>query len=161
MEKAAINLRDTLYQLQALREENTWDGIVRKRSIDYGRLVFPKKNVDLELAERVKAARKGCKAGLERKLKNFADDSAQVLADLAQSADGARGLAGLGAEDELCLLVVLNTASIQLIPSTIAAVRASQGAVSAFDITPAVWISSVLSVCAGLGAAAVLRRLWR
>ena len=73
----------------------------------------------------------------------------------------ARGLAWLGSEDELCLLVVLNTASIQLIPSTIAAVRASQGAVSAFDITPAVWISSVLSVCAGLGAAAVLRRLWR
>ena len=73
----------------------------------------------------------------------------------------ARGLAGLGAEDELCGLVVLNAAAIQLIPSTIAAVRASQGAVSAFDITPAVWISSVLSVCAGLGAAAVLRRLWR
>ena len=75
----------------------------------------------------------------------------------------AKGMAGLGAkaEDELCLLVVLNTASIQLIPSTIAAVRASQGAVSAFDITPAVWISSLVSVCAGLGAAAVLRRLWR
>ena len=75
----------------------------------------------------------------------------------------AKGMAGLGkkAEDELCLLVVLNTASIQLIPSTIAAVRASQGASSAFDITPAVWISSLISVCAGLGAAAVLRRLWR
>ena len=73
----------------------------------------------------------------------------------------AKGLAGLGAEDELCLLVVLNTASIQLIPSTIAAVRASQGAVSAFDITPAVWISSLISVCVGLGAAAVLRRVWR
>ena len=41
----------------------------------------------------------------------------------------AKGLAGLGAQDELCLLVVLNTASIQLIPSTIAAVRAAQGAV--------------------------------
>ena len=68
---------------------------MKKRSIDYGRLVFPKKNVDLELAERVKAARKGCKAGLERKLKNFAEDSAQVLADLAQSADGARGLTKL------------------------------------------------------------------
>lgn len=95
MEKAAINLRDTLYQLQALREENTWDGIVKKRTIDYGRLVFPKKNVDLELAERVKAARKSCKAGLERKLKNFAEDSALVLMDLAQSADGARGLAKL------------------------------------------------------------------
>ena len=75
----------------------------------------------------------------------------------------AKGMAGLGkkAEDELCLLVVLNTASIQLIPSAIAAVRASQGASSAFDITPAVWISSLISVCAGLGTAAVLRRLWR
>ena len=72
----------------------------------------------------------------------------------------ARGCGGV-ASDELCLLVVLNTASIQLIPSTIAAVRASSGASSAFDITPAVWISSLFSVCAGLGAAAVLRRLWR
>lgn len=33
--------------------------------------------------------------GLERKLKNFADDSEQVLLDLAQSALGARGLAKL------------------------------------------------------------------
>lgn len=95
MEKAVCNLRDTIYQLQALADEKTWDGIVKKRSIDYGRLVFPKKNVDQELAERVKAARKGCKTGLERKLKNFADDSAQILADLSQSASGARGLAEL------------------------------------------------------------------
>ena len=73
----------------------------------------------------------------------------------------AKGLARLGAQDELCLLVVLNTASIQLIPSTIAAIRAAQGAVSPFDITPAVWISSLISVCAGLGAAAGLRRVWR
>lgn len=72
----------------------------------------------------------------------------------------AKGLAGLGAQDELCLLVVLNTASIQLIPSTIAAVRAAQGAVSPFDITAAVWVSSLISLCAGLGAAAGLRRLW-
>ena len=74
----------------------------------------------------------------------------------------AKGMArlGEGAKDELCLLVVLNTASIQLIPSTIAAVRAAQGAVSPFDITAAVWVSSLISLCAGLGAAAGLRRLW-
>ena len=95
MEKAAVNLRDTLHQLQSLRAEETWDGIVKNRVIDYGRLVFPKKNVDQDLADHVKATRKGCKAGLERKLKNFSDDSAQVLADLAQSASGARGLAKL------------------------------------------------------------------
>ena len=95
MEKAAGNIRDTLYQLQALRMETTWDGIVRKRAIDYGRLVFPKKNADPDLTERVKAARNGCKKGLERKLKNFTGESRQVLADLAQSAAGARGLAEL------------------------------------------------------------------
>lgn len=75
----------------------------------------------------------------------------------------ARGMAALGerSRDELCLLVVINTASIQLIPSTIAAVRASAGAVSAFDIVPAVWISSAAALAVGLGTASLLRRLWR
>lgn len=73
----------------------------------------------------------------------------------------ARQSAAGKASGELCLLVVLNTASIQLLPSTIASVRAAAGAASAFDIMPAVWISSALSVGAGLTAAAVLRRLWR
>ena len=64
----------------------------------------------------------------------------------------AQGISRLGepAKDELCRLVVLNTASIQLIPSTIAAVRAANGAASAFDIMPAVWFSSVVSVAVGL-----------
>lgn len=73
----------------------------------------------------------------------------------------AQGMARLeGAGDELCLLVVINTASIQLLPTTIASVRAAAGAAAAFDILPAVWFSSLLSVCAGLSAAALLRRLW-
>lgn len=53
------------------------------------------------------------------------------------------------ATDELCRLIVLNTASIQLIPANVAAVRASLGASSPFDILPAVWITSLCS--AGLG----------
>ena len=65
------------------------------------------------------------------------------------------------ASDELCLLVVLNTASIQLIPATVAGVRAAAGAVSPFDILPAVWITSILSVAAGLTAARLLARVWR
>ena len=63
----------------------------------------------------------------------------------------ARGCGGV-ASDELCLLVVLNTASIQLIPATIASVRAAAGCKTPFDILPAVWLSSVLSVTAGLAA---------
>lgn len=65
------------------------------------------------------------------------------------------------ASDELCLLVVLNTASIQLLPATIASVRSAAGAESPFDILPAVWLSSVLSVAVGLTAAALMARLGR
>ena len=72
----------------------------------------------------------------------------------------ARGTGGV-ATDELCLLVVLNTASIQLIPATIAGVRAAGGAAAPFDILPAVWVASVLSVTAGLAAAKLFEWLGR
>ncbi len=71
-----------------------------------------------------------------------------------------RGCGGI-ASDELCLLVVLNTASIQLLPTTLAGVRASLGAADPFDILPCVWLVSLLSVLAGLLAAKVLARFWR
>lgn len=65
------------------------------------------------------------------------------------------------ASDELCRLIVLNTASIQLIPATVAAVRSSLGCQSPFDILPAVWITSLCSAGAGLLAARLLGRLWK
>ena len=73
----------------------------------------------------------------------------------------AHGLRRLDSKEELCLLVVLNTASIQLFPSTVGSLRAALGAEAPFDIVPAVWFSSACSLLAGLGAAALLRRLWR
>ena len=54
------------------------------------------------------------------------------------------------ASDDLCMLVVLNSASIQLIPATVAAVRAGTGAKAPFDILPAVWITSIITVTAGI-----------
>jgi len=72
----------------------------------------------------------------------------------------AEGCGGV-ASDELCRLVVLNTASIQLLPTTVAAVRSAQGCAASFDILPAVWLSSVLSVTAGLLAARGLQAVWR
>ena len=74
-----------------------------------------------------------------------------------------RMAAGCGgaASDELCRLVVLNTASIQLLPTTVAAVRSAHGCTAPLDILPAVWLSSVLSVAAGLLDARLLQRLWR
>lgn len=74
-----------------------------------------------------------------------------------------RMAAGCGgtASDELCVLVVLNTASIQLLPATIASLRTAMGCKTPFDILPAVWLSSVLSVAAGLAAAKLLARWGR
>ena len=72
----------------------------------------------------------------------------------------ARGTDGT-ADDELCRLVVLNTASLQLLPTTVAGVRAACGCQTPFDILPAVWLSSAISVTAGLLAARLLQRVWR
>mgnify|MGYP002588846277 CR=1 FL=1 len=72
----------------------------------------------------------------------------------------ARGTDGT-ADDELCRLVVLNTASLQLLPTTVAGVRAACGCRTPFDILPAVWLSSAISVTAGLLAARLLQRVWR
>ena len=65
------------------------------------------------------------------------------------------------ANDELCRLIVLNTASIQLIPATVAAIRAQLGAHSPFDILPAVWLTSIASAGMGLLAARFFGRLSR
>ena len=65
------------------------------------------------------------------------------------------------ASHELCRLVVLNTASIQLLPTPVAGVRAACGSAAPFDILPAVWLASILSVAAGLLASRLLQALWR
>ena len=65
------------------------------------------------------------------------------------------------ATDALCRLIVLNTASIQLIPSNVAAVRLSLGCGTPFDILPAVWITSFCSAGLGLLAAVLLGRVWK
>ena len=64
------------------------------------------------------------------------------------------------ATDELCRLIVLNTASIQLIPANVAAVRASLGCQAPFDILPAVWLSSIASAGLGVTAAWLLGKVW-
>jgi len=71
-----------------------------------------------------------------------------------------RMASGASASHELCRLVVLNTASIQLIPANVAAVRTSLGCSAPFDILPAVWVTSLCSASAGLLAAWLLGKVW-
>lgn len=64
------------------------------------------------------------------------------------------------ASDEMCRFIVLNTASIQLIPANVAAVRSSLGCATPFDILPAVWLTSLCSAGMGLLAAVLLGKVW-
>ena len=68
----------------------------------------------------------------------------------------ARRMAGQSsgiASDELCRLVVLNSCSLQLLPTTAASLRAANGATAPFDILGPVWLASAASIAAGLAAA--------
>lgn len=78
--------------------------------------------------------------------------------------EAARGMARRSpgvASDSLCMLVVCNTASIELIPTTVASLRAGAGCVTPFDILPAVWLASVISVTVGVAAAKLFSKVWR
>ena len=90
-QKVADNLSDALFQLQKLRDSQSWDEIVQRKNVDFGRLVFPKQ-FDEDAKEQIKSVRELCKKGLEKQTRAFENDSFQVLADLSASADALRGL---------------------------------------------------------------------
>ena len=65
------------------------------------------------------------------------------------------------ATDNMVTFVVLNTASFQLIPTTVALLRMKNGATAPFDILPAVWIASAVSVTTAVTCAKLLAPVWR
>ena len=95
MEKQAQLLHQTVAQLRYLQESATWDDVIQRKQIDYGRLVFSKKCPDLVLAEQIKSVRAACKKNLDKKLRLFSESSQQVMEDLQQIAPAVRGLIAL------------------------------------------------------------------
>ena len=69
---------------------------------------------------------------------------------------GLHGAKGETASDNMILLTVLNTASLQIIPATAAALRAAQGAARPMEILPCVWIVSAYSLAIAVGAAKLM-----
>jgi len=57
------------------------------------------------------------------------------------------------ASDEMCMFAVLNTASLQLIPSTMIVLRQTAGSANPFEIIPLVWIASLISITVGVVSA--------
>lgn len=62
------------------------------------------------------------------------------------------------ASNSMCLFVVINTASLTLIPTTVIALRASSGSLAPFSIIVPVWICSVISQIAGITIAKLLSK---
>ena len=52
--------------------------------------------------------------------------------------------------NEMAIFIVLNTASIQIIPTTVIAIRNSLGSVNPTSIIFPVWISTICSAIAGI-----------
>ena len=80
-----------------------------------------------------------------------------IRAAQQMAASGTPGVAS----NQLCRLIVLNTASIQLIPTSVAAVRLAAGCTTPFDILPAVWLTSLCSATLGLLSAWGMGKLWK
>ena len=95
LEKAAANINETLQSLRELRASTTWDEIVARKEIPFSRYPTIRKCDDLDVKDRIKAARDACKDDLPGKLKAFADPSGTVLEDLAQASAGTRGIIAL------------------------------------------------------------------
>lgn len=60
--------------------------------------------------------------------------------------------------DSMAMFIVLNTASLQLIPTTVIAVRASMGSVNAAQIILPVWIVTLVADTAGIIASKLLMK---
>lgn len=115
------------------------------------RPLFGKAAVDREAMEAVSANVAANLLGLS----NAATPLGLRAADRLYTLEGRRG-----SPNTVLTLITLNTASIQLIPSTVAAVRAACGASSPFDIMLPVWGASIFSVAVVLLSGRLMRPLF-
>jgi spore maturation protein A len=63
------------------------------------------------------------------------------------------------ATDDMCMLAVVNTASIQLIPSTLIAMRAAAGSTAPGRIILPIWVVSILTAATGVCMAKAMSRM--
>lgn len=62
------------------------------------------------------------------------------------------------ANNSMIMFVVLNTASIQIVPTMMSALRQKHGSASPFDVLPAIWMTSVFALFVGILTAKLLER---
>lgn len=112
------------------------------------RPLFGKASRDAEAMEAVSANVTANLLGLS----NAATPLGLKAIDRLYTVEGRRG-----SPDAVLTFMVINTASIQIIPTTVAAVRSACGSETPYDIMPAVWIASIASVAVAIISSKMLR----
>ena len=133
----------------ALTEVNGWNELLSKALRPLLRRLFPQAMDDPEAAGALCGNLSANLLGLGNAATPLGVRAVRRMRRLSGSSS---------ASDEMCLLIVMNTASMQLLPTTVASLRASLGASHPFDILFPVWLASICSVSAGILAAKGLRR---
>lgn len=64
------------------------------------------------------------------------------------------------ASHNMIVFAVMNTASLQLIPTTVAALRLKAGSADPMEILPCVWLTSSVVLVIALIAANLLKKIW-
>lgn len=64
------------------------------------------------------------------------------------------------ATDDMVVFVVMNSAAMRLIPTTVATLRTQFGSQSPMEIMPATWLSTFLSLTAGIVTAKVISKIF-
>lgn len=117
------------------------------------RLIFPELDVSSRAAEAISLNITANLLGLGNAATPFGLKAMHEL-------DEMNGHSAL-ASDYMVTFVTINTATVQIIPTTVGMMRQAAGAASPLDIMPCVWCASVAALCAGVAAAAIGNRLCR
>ena len=136
--------------MEVMRRSGLSDGLSRLLRPVLG-LIFPQTARDREIMDSIAANVSANLLGLGNAATPLGIEAARKMGRRSPGT----------ASDAMCMLVVCNTASIQLIPTTVATVRSAAGCAAPFDILPAVWLASALSVGVGILACKVFARVWR
>jgi spore maturation protein A len=65
------------------------------------------------------------------------------------------------ATDAMCMFLVINASSVQLLPLTVIALRSAAGSAAPAEIVLTSLLATTVTTSVGIAAARIMRRLWR
>lgn len=117
-------------------------------------LIFPRLDMRSPAAQAISMNITANMLGLGNAATPFGLRAMRELEKMHRESGGEHGRAS----DYMVTFVVINTAAVQLIPTTVAMLRATAGSPAPLEIMPCVWAASLSALTVGVGAANILNR---